>query len=147
MVNWRNKYYREEANLLGVVRGWMGCNLAQYEPISDREIVHYIEVARRFRDIFKEEKAQQDGTRADAVCGDAVRLRVQLSQRDEEKFYPGQERDYLTPERIFLLACVAVTGSREGARFLASIALPPRTLKGLQTHINQYLLGSSVPNQ
>ena len=146
-MNWRNNYYREEANLLGVVGGLMGFNPVNYEPISDEEIEHYIRVARRFRNAFKEEKAQQNGTRSDSECVAAVRLRIQLPKSDEEKFYPGPQCDYLTPERIFLLTCVAVTGSREGARFLTGIALPRRMPKGLLAHINLYLLGSSVSNQ
>ncbi len=125
----------------------MANNQSNYEPISDAEILHYIEVARGFRDAFKDEKSQQDGNRSDTECADAVPVRFQLPHSDEEKFYRGSQCDYLTPERVFLLACVAVTGSREGARLLASIALPNRMLKGLKTHINQYLLGSSVPNQ
>ena len=77
----------------------------------------------------------------------AVRARLHLPQRDLIKFYPTQQCDYLPPERVFLLACVAVTGSRKGAATLSGIALPRRNLKGLKTHINQYLLGSSVPTQ
>ena len=147
MVTWLNTHYREEADLLGVVRGLMACNAALYEPIDDDEILHYIEVAQGFRDVFKEEKAQQDGTRADGVCADAVRARLQLPQSDEEKFYPGSQCDYLSPERLFFLACVAVTGSLVRATLIASIAITTRTLKGLKTHINQCLLGSRVPNQ
>ncbi len=145
-MNWRSQHYQEEADLLGVVRGLMGCNPANYEPILDVEILHYIEVARDFRDAFKDENAQQDGTRTESECADAVRIRLQLPLRDELRFYPGLQLDYRTPERIFLLACVALTGSREGARLVAGIALPRRNLKGLQTHINQCLLHSSVPN-
>ncbi len=135
-MKWRNKFYRAEADLLGVVHGLMGCHPANYETISNDEIGRYIRTARRFRDAFMEEKGQHDGHRPDSESAGAVRARLQLSQRDEQTFYPGQQCDYLTPERILLLACVAVTGSREGARFLAGIALNRRTLKGLQTHIN-----------
>ena len=147
MVTWLNKHYREEADLLGVVRGLMACNPALYDPIDDEDIGHYIELAQLFRDVFKEEKEQQGGNRSDGVCADAVRLRLQLPKQDDEKFNPGSHCDYLTPERVFLLACVAVTGSREGARLLAGIALPRRTLKGLREHINTYLKGSLVPNE
>ncbi len=63
------------------------------------------------------------------------------------KFYPTQQCDYLPPERVFLLACVAVTGSRKGAATLGDIALPRRNLKGLREHINSYLKGSDVPYQ
>ncbi len=123
-MSWLNKFYREDADLLGVLRGLMACNRDLYEPIDDGDIMHYIELARRFRDLFKEEKAQQGGNRGDGVCVDAVRLRFQLPKQDDEKFNPGSQCDYLTPERIFLVACVAVTGSREGGRLLAGIALP-----------------------
>jgi len=146
-MTWLNKHYREEADLLGVVRGLMACNAALYEPIDDAEILHYIEVARGFRDAFREEKGQQGGNRGDGVCADAVRLRLQLPQSDYGKFYPGSHCDYLTPERVFLLACVAVTGSRAGARMLCEIALPDRTPKGLRDHINLYLKGTLVPNE
>ncbi len=124
----------------------MGCNPANYEPILDVEILHYIDVARDFRDAFKDENAQQDGTREESECADAVRVRLQLPQRDERRFYPCLQRDYRTPERIFLLSCVAVTGSREGARLVAGIALTSRMPNVIKTHINQCLLRSSVPN-
>ena len=145
-MNWRSQHYQEEADLFGVVRGLMGCNPANYEPILDVEILHYIDVARDFRDAFKDENAQQDGTREESECADAVRVRLQLPQRDERRFYPCLQRDYRTPERIFLLSCVAVTGSREGARLVAGIALTSRMPNGIKTHINQCLLRSSVPN-
>ena len=125
----------------------MACNPTNYEPIDDEDIEHYIRVARRFRDAFKEEKGQQGGNRADGVCADAFRLRLQLPKQDDEKFNPGSQCDYLTPERVFLLACVAVTGSREGARLLASISLPNRMPKGVREHIQLYLKGSAVPNE
>ena len=146
-MTWRNKLYREDADLLGVVCALMAINRANYEPISDVDIRHYIRLAQRYRDVFKEEKAQQNGTRTDSQCVVAVLARLQLPQSDYNKFYPNRQDDYLTPERVFLLACVAVTGSREGASLLASIALSTRTLKGLKTHINQYLIGSSVLNE
>ena len=130
---------------MGVVRRLIGCNPLNYKPSSDGEILHNIEVARGCRDAFKSE--QQNGTRSETVCADAVRVRLQLPQSDDEKFYPGSQCDYLTPERLFLLACVAVTGSRKGARLLAGIALPLRTPKGIQTHVNQCLLHSNVPNE
>jgi len=132
---------------LGVVRRLIACNPSNYKASSDGEILHYIEVARGFRDAFKSENAQQNGTRSESVCVDAVRLRLQLPQSDEEKFYPGTQCDYLTPERLFLLACVAVTGSRKGATLIASIALTTRVLKGIQTHVNQCCLHSWVPNE
>ena len=78
-MNWRNKYYREPANLLGVVHGLMGCNPSKFEPISDAEIGHYIRLAQRFRDAFKSEMAKQDGKCKDSECVDAVRLQLQLS--------------------------------------------------------------------
>ena len=130
-----------------VIRGLMACNAAKYEPISDAEIKHYITVAQGFQNAFKEENAQQNGTRSDSECANAVRARLQLSQGDYEMFYPGQQCDNLTPEIIFLLSCVAVTGSHEGARFLGGIALPRRTSNGLREHINMYLKSSSVPNE
>ena len=146
-MNWRSRYYQEEANLFGVVCGLMGYNPENYQPISDEEIKHYIRLARRFRDAFKDEKAQQNGTRSDTECGNAVRVRVQLSQIDANQFYPSQHCDYLTPERVFLLACVAVTGSREGATTLSVVALPRRMSNGLREHINKYLNHSGVPNE
>ena len=132
---------------MAVVRRLVACNPSNYKASYDAEILHYIEVARGFREAFNVENAQQNGTRSETVCADAVRVRLQLPQSDDEKFYPGSQCDYLTPERLFLLACLAVTGSRVGATLIASIALTPRTLKGLKTHINQCLLGSRVPNQ
>ena len=125
----------------------MALNPTKFATTSDDEIRHFIRWAQRFRDAFKEEKGPPPGTRPDTECANAVRARLQLPQSDEEKFYPGTQCDYLTPERLFLLACVAVTGSRKGATLIASIALTTRTLKGLKTHINQCLLGSRVPNQ
>ncbi len=76
----------------------------------------------------------------------AVSLRLQLQQSDQNKFYLNQQVDYLTPERVFLLACVAVTESREGARTLSGTALPRRTSNGLREHMNMYQTGSAVPN-
>ena len=146
-MEWLEHNYQEEADLLGVVRGLMACNPSYYKTTSDAEILHYIDVARGFRDAFKSENAQQNGNRTEAECEDAVRARLQLPQRDEERFYPTTQCDYLSPERIFLLACVAVTGSRRGARLLAGIALTTRTPKGIQTHVNQCLLHSWVPNE
>ena len=125
----------------------MGLNPAKFEPIFADEISHYIRWAQRFRDAFKEAKGPQNGTRSDTDCANAVRARLQLPQSDVKLFYPGSKSDYLTPERVFLLACVAVTGSREGATTLSAIALPRRNSNGLREHINLYLKGSDVPNQ
>ena len=146
-MSWRNKFYREQPNLLGVVRELMGFNPAKFETTSDDEIKHYIRVAQRYRDAYKEEKAKQPGNRSDTDCTNAVRARLQLPQSDYERFYPGSKCDYLTPERVFLLACVAVTGSREGATTLSAIALPRRNSNGLREHINTYLKHSAVPNE
>ncbi len=60
---------------------------------------------------------------------------------------PDSQCFSLTRERVFLLACVAVPGSRDGAATLGGIALSRRTLKGLREHINSFLKGSDVPNQ
>ena len=84
-MNWRSKFYREDADLLGVVPALMACNRANYEPISDADIRHYIRLAQRYRDAFKEEKAQQNGTRTDSECVGAVRLRLPLQQSDQNK--------------------------------------------------------------
>jgi len=138
--------YQEQPNLLGVVHELMGFNPTKFEPITDDEIEHYIRWAQRFRDAFKVEKAPPNATRSDSECSTLVRARLQLPQSDLELFYPGWNVDYLTPERVFLLACVAVTGSREGATTISGVALPRRMPNGLREHINTYLKGSSVPN-
>ena len=145
-MSWRNRQYQEQPNLLGVVRELMGFNPTKFEPITDDEIEHYIRWAQRFRDAFKDEKAPPNASRSDTECATLVRARLQLPQSDLELFYPGWNVDYLTPERVFLLACVAVTGSREGATTISGIALPRRMPNGLREHINTYLKGSSVPN-
>ncbi len=62
-MNWRKKFYREEADLLSVVPTLMAFNPAKNEPTSDDEIKHYIRVAQRYRNAYKEEKAQQPGNR------------------------------------------------------------------------------------
>ena len=125
----------------------MGFNPTKFEPISDDEIEHYIRWAQRFRDAFKEEKASPNGTHSDTDCADAVRARLQLPQSDLKLFYPDLESDYLTPERVFLLASVAETGSRAGATTISAIALPRRNSNGLREHINTYLKHSAVPNE
>ena len=132
---------------MGVVRGLMALNPTMFESTTDDEIRHYIRWARRFRDAFKEEKGPPPGTRPDTDCANAVRARLQLPQSDLELFYPGSKSDYLSPERVFLLACVAVTGSREGGTTISAIALPRRTSNGLREHINAYVMGSMVPNE
>ena len=146
-MDWMEQNYQAEENVLGVGRRLIACNPSYYKTTSDAEILHYIDVARGFRDAFKSENAQQNGNRNETECADAVRARLQLPQRDEERFYPTTQCDYLSPERLFLLACVAVTGSRKGATLIASIALTTRVLKGIQTHVNQCCLHSSVPNE
>ena len=146
-MNWKNEYYQEKVDLLGEVRGYMACNPSIFDLILDVEIQHYIDLACAFRDSYKKEKAKEDGRRSESVRVGAVRARLHLPQRDFVKFYPTRECDYLTPERVFLLACVAVTGSRDGAATLSAIALPRRNLKGLREHINTYLKESDVPYQ
>ena len=146
-MNWRNEHYQKKADLLGEVRGYMACNPSIPGPILDVEIQHYIDLAREFREAYKDEKAKEDGTRAESLCVAAVRSRQNLPQRDYVRFYPTQQSDYQTPERVFLLACVAVSGSRDGATTLSGIALPRRKPKGLREHINSYVKGTSVPNQ
>ncbi len=125
----------------------MGFNPTKFEITTDDEIRHYIRWARRFRDAFKEEKGPPPGTRPDTDCANAVRARLQLPQSDLTLFYPGLKSDYLSPERVFLLACVAVTGSREGAMTISAVALPRRKSNGLREHINVYVMGSMVPNE
>ena len=125
----------------------MALNPTKFETTSDDEIRHYIRWAQRFRDAFKEEKGPPPGTRPDTECANAVRARLQLPQRDLTLFYPGPKTDYLSPERVFLLACVAVTGSREGATTISAVALPRRKTNGLREHINEYVMGSMVPNE
>ena len=146
-MNWKEEYYQEKADLLGVVHGYMACNPSIFGTILDVEIQHYIDLAREFRDAFKEEKGPQNGTRSDIECSNAVRARLHLPQRDYIKFYPTRQCDYLSPERVFHLACVAVTGSRDGAATLGGIALSRRTLKWLREHVNSFLKWSDVPNQ
>ena len=148
-MNWKDENYQEKADLLGVVLGYMACNPSLFCMIPYEEIQHYIDLAREFRDAFKEENAKEDGTRSESACAGAVRARLHLPQRDYVKFYPSRQCDYRTPERVFLLACVAVTGSRDGAVTLTGIALPSprRTLIWLREHINSFLWGSDVPNQ
>ena len=146
-MSWRNRQYQEQPNLLGVVCGLMAFNPTKFEPITDDEIEHYIRWAQRFRDAFKAEKAPPNASRSDTECATLVRARLHLPQSYLMLFNPGLKTDYLTPERVFLLACVAVTGSREGATTISAIALPRRNSNGLREHINQYLLGSSVPTQ
>ena len=124
----------------------MALNPTKFETTSDDEIRHYIRWAQRFRDAFKEEKGPPPGTRPDTECANAVRARLQLPQSDLNVFYPGSKTDYLSPERVFLVACVAVTGSREGATTISGIALPRRNSNGLREHINMYLKGGSIPN-
>jgi len=125
----------------------MALNPTKFETTSDDEIRHYIRWAQRFRDAFKEEKGPPPGTRPDTECANAVRARLQLPQSDLTLFYPGPKTDYLSPERVFLLACVAVTGSREGAMTISAVALPRRKSNGLREHINVYVMGSMVPNE
>ena len=130
---------------MGEVHGYMACNPSIFDPISDVEIQHYIDLAREFRVSYKKEKAKEDGRRSESVCVGAVRARLHLPQRDFVKFYPRRQCDYLTRERVFLHACVAVTGSRDGAATLSGIALLGRSLKGLREHIYAFLKGSDVP--
>ena len=118
-MNWRNEYYQETVDLLGVVRGYMACNPPIFGQFLDDEIQHYIDLAREYRDAYKEEKARDDGRRSESVCVGAVRARIHMPQRDLDKFYPTQQCAYLPPERVFLLACLAVTGSRKGAATLS----------------------------
>ncbi len=132
---------------MGVVCSLMALNPTKFETTSDDEIKHYIRWGQRFRDAFKEEKGPQPGTRSDTDCANAVRARLQLPQSDLKLFYPAPKCDYLTSERVFLLASVAVTGSREGATTISAIVLPRRTSNGLREHINVYLKGSIVPNE
>ena len=144
-MSWRNMQYQEQPNLLGVVHELMGFNSTKFEPITDDALEHYIRWAQRFRDAFKVEKAPSNAARSDSECSTLVHARLQLPQSDLELFYPGWNVDYLTPERVFLLACVAVPGSREGATTISGIPLPRRMPNGLREHINMYLKGSSVP--
>ena len=143
-----NPQYQEESDLVGVVRRYMDCNKNLFAPIIDQEIQHYVDLARDFRDAYKQEKDEEDGTRTESECVAAVRSRVPLPERDYKKFYPDTQCDYRIPERVFLLACVAVTGSRQGATTLSAIALfPRRAAKGLREHINEYVKGTGVPHQ
>ncbi len=143
-----NYQYQEQADLLGVVKGNMACNPLIFDTIINEEIQHYVDLARDFRDTYRQEKEEEDGTRAESECVAAVRARVHLPERDYKKFYPDSQCDYLSPERVFLLACVAVTGSRQGATTLSGIALfPRRARKGLREHINEYVKGTGVPQQ
>ncbi len=143
-----NSQYQEQSDLVGVVRLYLHCNPDLYDPISEEDIEHYIELARGFRDVYKKEKAKQKGTRTESECANAVRARIQLSQSDETLFYPNRQCDYTTQERVFLLACVAVTGSRDGATTPSGIALfSRRAPKGLHDHINTYLKGTDVSYQ
>ncbi len=146
-MNWKDEYFQEKADLLGVVHGYIACDPSLIGTIVDVEIVHYIDLAREYRDAFKEEKAASNGTRSDSECVTLVRARLPLPQREYIKFYPTRQCDYLRPERIFLLACVAVTGSRDGATTLGGIVLSRRTLKALRERINSFLKWSDVPNQ
>ena len=132
---------------MGVVRALMALNPTKFATTSDDEIRHFIRWAQRFRDAFKEEKGPPPGTRSDTECTNAVRARLQLPQRDLTLFYPGLKTDYLSPERVFLVACVAVTGSREGATTISAAALPRRVSNGLREHVNAYVKGSLVPNE
>ena len=143
-----NYQYQEQSDLVGVVRGYMDCNKNLFAPITNEEIEQYVDLARDFRDAYKQEKEEEDGTRAESECVAAVRARVHLPERDYKKFYPDSQCDYRIPERVFLLACVAVTGSRQGATTLSGIALfPRRAAKGLREHINEYVKGTGVLQQ
>ena len=132
---------------MGVVHGYIAINPSLFGTIDDVEILHYIDLAREYRDAFKDEKAASNGTRSDSECATLVRARLPLPQREYIKFYPTRQCDYLRPERIFLLACVAVSGSRDGATTLAGISISRRTLKWLREHVNSFLKWSDVPNQ
>jgi len=146
-LNWKDEHYQEKADLLGVVRGYIACDPSLFGTTADVEILHYIDLAREYRDAFKEEKAASNGTRSDIECATLVRARLPLPQTEYIVFYPTRQCDYLRPERIFMLACVAVTGSRAGATTVAGIVLSRRTLKALHDRINAFLKWSDVPNQ
>ena len=144
-MNWEDHQYQEHPNVLGVVQGYMKLPGAKYDHLDNRDIQGYINLARELRDTYKQEKASRQGPHAGSEAVDAVRARVQLPQPDGVEFGVGDEGGYPTRERVFFLACVAVTESRDGANFLAGIALPHRTEKGLRRHINSIINGGKVP--
>ncbi len=117
---------------------------AIYDHLDNRDIQGYINLARELRDTYKQEKASRQGPRAGSDAVDAVRARVQLPQPDGIEFGVGEQGGYPTGELVFFLACFAVTESRDGANFLAGIALPHRKEMGLRRRINSIIKGSNV---
>ena len=51
-----NYQYQEQSDLVGVVRGYMDCNKNLFAPITNDEIEQYVDLARDFRDAYKQEK-------------------------------------------------------------------------------------------
>ena len=145
-MKWRNQQYREKPDLFDEVRRLRAMSeSSKIEPTDAEDIKHYIRVARQLRNEFKVEIAKRNPTRSESECVAAVRARLPLPQSDQNQFGEGEQGVYTSLELVFFLACVAVTGSREGARTLSGIALPLRTPKGLKTHINDVLKGSDIP--